>query len=241
MEQKWKLVESMGLTAQEIMTKDFELLNQLDSDSPMILHLYEWATPSLTYGYFINPNTHLNLEVLQKEGIAFAKRPTGGGIIFHLCDFAFSLLIPAHYPCIKINPLDNYYYINRQISNIVRQLTQKEDSIELLKQSNPFTHSKVDAFCMAKPTQYDIILEGKKIGGAAQRKTKKGILHQGSLSLKPLPETLLKKVLTEPQEVFPCMQEESGFLIENSDISIEEMRKALKFLLKRQMNHFFTF
>ena len=40
---------------------------------------------------------------------------------------------------------------------------------------------------MAKPTPFDLVIEGKKVGGAAQRRTRKGLLHQGSLSVCPPP------------------------------------------------------
>lgn len=238
MKMKWQLIESVGLSAEEIMAKDFELLNQLDGESQIILHFYEWAKPSLTYGYFINPSKHLNINALKKEGIDFAKRPTGGGIIFHLGDFAFSILIPAHHPCISLNPLANYHYINNHISHIVCELTKKKHSIELLKQGTTQTRSNVDAFCMAKPTQYDIIIDGKKIGGAAQRKTKKGLLHQASLSLIPISETWMKKFLIYDQEILRSMKEQSGFLIENSCVSINQVYQELKSLLIKQIVHF---
>jgi lipoate-protein ligase A len=44
---------------------------------------------------------------------------------------------------------------------------------------------------MARPTKYDVMLQGRKIAGAAQRKTKAGFLHQGTIALLcPDPELL---------------------------------------------------
>ncbi len=94
----WNLVESSNLSAEAIMAKDIDLLSQLNANSPLILHLYEWQAPALTYGYFIQPSDFLYLEEIQKQGIQIARRPTGGGIVFHLTDFAFSILIPTHSP-----------------------------------------------------------------------------------------------------------------------------------------------
>lgn len=50
---------------------------------------------------------------------------------------------------------------------------------------------------MAKPTQYDLIINEKKMGGAAQRKTKLGLLHQGSISLSIPSNDLLNEVLID--------------------------------------------
>src|SRR5437867_3091333 len=88
--------------AEENMRRDGELLQNL-GDKP-ILHLYDWSTPSLTYGYFIRPEKYLNLQELQKQGIAYAKRPTGGGIVFHIWDLAFSFLMPSSAPGFSLNP-----------------------------------------------------------------------------------------------------------------------------------------
>ncbi len=40
--------------------------------------------------------------------------------------------------------------------------------------------------CFAGPVQYDIVVAGAKVAGAAQRRLKRGLLHQGSILL---PET----------------------------------------------------
>ena len=45
-------------------------------------------------------------------------------------------------------------------------------------------HDKiVQQFCLAHATQYDVVWNGLKVGGAAQRRLKTGLLHQGSVSL----------------------------------------------------------
>ena len=64
-------------------------------------------------------------------------------------------------------------------------------------------------FCMAKATIYDLIIDGRKVGGAAVRKTKQGLLYQGSLCLGlPSPE-LLSAVLKQGDQVYQAMQQAS--------------------------------
>ena len=58
-----------------------------------LLHLYQWDGPSATYGYFIDPSKYLDLNKLRQHHVALARRPTGGGIVFHIWDLAFSFLI----------------------------------------------------------------------------------------------------------------------------------------------------
>lgn len=66
---------------------------------------------------------------------------------------------------------------------------------------------------MAHPTPYDLLCDGKKIVGAAQRKTQKGFLHQGSISiLTPTAEVL--NTLLEPKIAEEILQN-SFFFTEN--------------------------
>ena len=92
------------------MQRDQELLEALSKDP--ILHLYRWEPRAITHGYFINPQKIFHLEALQKRNIKLAKRPTGGGVVFHIWDLAFSFLMPASHPHFSLNTLDNYQYVN---------------------------------------------------------------------------------------------------------------------------------
>lgn len=110
----WELFDSGKKTAKENMLLDQALLEKLDPDGKAILHLYDWKLPSFTHGYFVNPKDFLNLEKLQELCIDSARRPTGGGIVFHITDLAFSALVPANCEGFFDNTLLNYEYINKK-------------------------------------------------------------------------------------------------------------------------------
>jgi lipoate-protein ligase A len=67
----------------------------------------------------------------------------------------------------------------------------------------------VEGFCMARPTIYDIVSKGRKIGGAAIRKTKKGLLYQGSLCLGLPDRDFLEGVLKRASQVMHSMESAS--------------------------------
>src|SRR5262245_13891861 len=93
---QWDIIETSLAPASEIMDKDARLLEDLSAHRRPILHFYQWERDSATYGYFTNPGNYLNLSRAEKRGLALAKRPTGGGIVFHVWDLAFSVLVPAN-------------------------------------------------------------------------------------------------------------------------------------------------
>lgn len=186
------------------MKLDSELLAGLDPKGEPILHLYDWEEDSATYGYFIHPDRYLDLEKAKKRKLSLARRPTGGGIVFHTWDLAFSFLLGSANPSFSNNTLENYAFVNQVVLEAMTVFFKTKGDVELISESvvapNPVTHH----FCMARPTQYDVILKGRKIAGAAQRKTKQGYLHQGTISLAMPKEELMKDVLLFP-EVYTSM------------------------------------
>lgn len=225
----WYILDSGRQHPTVLMAKDAELLQSLPSFSQPILHVYEWAVECLTYGYFTNPYQYLSCSALEDYGVELAQRPTGGGIIFHLTDFAFSALVPASHPAYSLNVLDNYAFMNHLVIQLLAQTFVSTSQLELLVKEPTCVDLACRSFCMAKPTQYDVILGGKKVGGAAQRRTKWGFLHQGSLSLALPPLSLLKDVLKDPL-VLEAMQQNTHALLgskwTNSDLLIA--RQILK-------------
>jgi lipoate-protein ligase A len=178
-----QILDTGTATAAKNMEIDQKLLKDLGSKRQCILHLYDWEGDSATYGYFVDPFQSLDLNKVQKHSIQLARRSTGGGIIFHLWDFAFSLLVPSSHPCFTINTLENYQTVNHLVADAVRMFSGDTVQPELLqKEAEPLDESCV-CFCMAKPTHYDVMVNGQKVAGGAQRRTRLGFLHQGTISL----------------------------------------------------------
>ena len=157
------------------------------------------------------------MQAAQKHGIDIAKRPTGGGILFHLNDFVFTVAIPATHKQYHPQVLENYRWINEAVARAL----SLADRIELARASAP--QSVYSSFCMATPTIYDIIFDGKKIGGSAQRKTKNGYIHQASLFFRSPPWHIIEDILLD-KEAARAMRKNSSFL---DCISKNQMREAL--------------
>lgn len=192
-------------SAEKIMRFDGNLLENLDPNGKPILHFYRWAKPSATYGYFISPEKHLDLKKAEEKGLALARRPTGGGIIFHIWDLAFSFLMPSGHPAFSENTLENYRFVNEAVLAAMKSLFPLNQA-ELIAEEGKSQGSECRNFCMAKPTQYDVVFEGLKVAGAAQRRRKQGYLHQGSISLAYPKVDLLKAVLLSEKEVLQAMK-----------------------------------
>ncbi len=200
---RWELYPTGTRSASKNMSLDASLLEQLPQRAGPLLHTYGWSRPSITYGYFIRPEEWIDMDAAHELGVDLARRPTGGGITFHFGDLAFSALVPAAYPCFSSCTLENYAWINSAVANAVSRCFNLDGVCHLFppsEESAPFAE-----FCMAHPTKYDVVLQGRKIGGAAQRRTKHGFLHQGTICLRKPPEAMLKRLLRHYDRVAPLM------------------------------------
>lgn len=206
----WELLDTGCANAKENMEIDRDLLTKVADLPNGLLHLYDWEGESLTYGHFLKPEEYLNLEAMEKRGVRHARRPTGGGIIFHIWDLAFSALLPAHHPEFSLNTLENYATINRRVIEAVGSAF----GAILLPYEPEALDQASSHFCMAKPTKYDVVTaDGRKIGGAAQRRTRAGLLHQGTISLVTPPQEDLEELLLPGTRVIEAMRANSFTLL----------------------------
>lgn len=200
------------------MQADADALQEISANDPPILRFYEWEKPSATYGYFLEPE-----DFFIERQIDLAKRPTGGGVLFHTDDLAFSLTIPATHPFYSVNPLHSYQAINQCVIDALKSLgfTLK------FTLCCPKTSAR-GSFCMTNPTTYDILVDGKKLCGAAQRKTKTGLLHQGTICFGLPSKELILATVKNGEAHYEHLKETSCCL-----------DKSIVSTLRRQLVHHF--
>jgi len=233
----WEIFDTGMASAERNMRIDAELLEKAADSSAPILHFYRWERPSATYGYFINPAQHLDLASTSRDGLELARRPTGGGIVFHLWDLAFSVIVPSSAPFFSENTLSNYAFINRAVSQAVERFMGRQGNTALIPEDAPAFDGSCARFCMALPTKYDVVLHGRKIAGAAQRQKKQGFLHQGTISLKAPSEGQLRSWLLQGSRVLEAMQAYTFALLPAAAdaASLEKARSALQEILYQSL------
>lgn len=242
---QWQIIDTGPATAAENMAIDQRLLEEAADLRAPTIHLYEWKGLCATYGYFTKPEEYLFMNQVQAHQLQLARRPTGGGIIFHINDLAFSVIIPSNHPKFSLNTLENYATINNAV---IAALTNYSHSslqpnlycnTENCQRKQP-AQSR-DKFCMARPTIYDVMVGEKKVGGAAQRRTKAGFLHQGSISIAMPPRVLLEAVLKNENDIIYAMEQHSYSLLPHpfSEKELPDARSSLKnqliFALQNQL------
>lgn len=174
--EKVRLILSSKQNAKKNMQIDKFLASSFKEADLPIFRLYTWSD-SFTVGVSQKCEDYLHLK--EKYNDNCAKRITGGGVLFHGNDISYSLILPSNiYEDLSIKKsyekncqfLLKFYEILGLKANFVKDL----DNIELSK----------NEFCQLGFEAYDILISNKKIGGNAQKRTKKMIFQHGSIPIK---------------------------------------------------------
>ena len=231
----WKILDTGVGAAKRNMEIDRSLLEKMDPDDAPILHFYDWEKDAATYGHFLNPGKLIDLKAAEKFQLSLARRPTGGGMVFHVTDLAFSVLIPAHYPHFSLNTLDNYHFINSRVKSGIQTFFENEPAL-LPKDPLPLDEN-CPHFCMAKPTVYDVVLDGRKIAGAAQRRKQQGYLHQGTIAIALPKEDFLNAILLPGTQVKEAMLAHTFSILGEgwTENDLVEVREVLKRELQKEL------
>lgn len=156
-------------TGAENMAVD-ELLLASVENTP-ILRFYQWSRPEVSFGYFQNI-----LEVQNSfESVSFVRRWTGGGVVDHRNDVTYTLIIPRGHSWTELRGADSYATIHKIL---VASLQSCEIDAQLIAENS----GNASHLCFENPVAYDVVNQsGVKLAGAGQKRTKQGLLHQGSV------------------------------------------------------------
>ena len=234
----WTVLDTGVASAEENMRIDARMLAALDEQQGPILRLYDWEGKCGTFGFLTKPEEYLDFGVASSLDLSLAKRPTGGGIVFHMWDLAFSVLVPAKSKYFCKNTLANYAFVNNLVLETVQSFAKDPLAASILPEDEAALGADCNKFCMALPTKYDVVLQNRKIAGAAQRQTKAGFLHQGTISLKPPDFHLLEKILRPKSGVLEAMKKHTFSMLseEATEKDYLEARQTMKQLLRTKFS-----
>lgn len=170
------------------MAIDAALLETLPEGTVVFRH-YGWIEPCCSFGY---SQHYGEVAAHTPDSVTLCRRMTGGGIVDHRNDWTYALIIDQSASCAAISSTDLYGRIHRALSdalarqNVTTQLAPCPRKCDETKAKVPGPDQ-----CFVQPVMNDVLHpEGAKIAGAAMKRTRKGLLIQGSVDCGPLPREL---------------------------------------------------
>lgn len=155
------------------MAWDEALLDFVGAERTPVFRVYGWTEPAVTFGYFQSFELVRRITGCQHP----VRRPTGGGIVRHGNDLTYALVLPAGHWWYRLRATESYRTLHKWIGKAISRLGLEP---ELAASRSDAGHT---GECFVGHEQFDLVLAGKKIAGAAQRRTQAGLLIQGSIQL----------------------------------------------------------
>jgi lipoate-protein ligase A len=141
-----------------------------------VLRVYGWHGPWLSLGCFV-PHAVASSRALA-DGVGLVRRLTGGGIVDHRGDWTYSLMVPTPWLRGLGRPRESYQRIHAALARALAE----ERVISGLADPPPGDSRAAHGACFENPVAGDLLgPDGAKQAGAAQRRSKRGLLHQGSV------------------------------------------------------------
>src|SRR5262249_25785124 len=150
----------------------------LESATIPLIRFYRWSSPSLSFGYF-GKFSDVAIYASERD---LVRRWTGGGIVLHGDDLTYSIVIPASDRGFHGSSIAIYEKIHRCLAHALNRIGQRaEMKVPARCVDRTPQHGVPTNNCFANPVRADVMMDGRKIAGAAHRRTHRGLLQQGSV------------------------------------------------------------
>ncbi|SVD60035.1 uncharacterized protein METZ01_LOCUS412889, partial [marine metagenome] len=152
------------------MALDEALLENAATLGQPVLRFYDWTEPCATFGY--------SQKIAQIEAATklrpLIRRCTGGGLVPHNGDWTYSLIFPPNHEWAVLAATESYLRTHKLLQAAFKEIGVETELADSCRRPKP-------GECFEGHELHDLLWNGKKIAGAAQRRNRHGLLIQGSV------------------------------------------------------------
>jgi lipoate-protein ligase A len=220
----WRFIDSLPDCGARNMSVDEALLSTFDPvNSLPVFRIYGWSPPALSVGRFQKTTEEIDVHNCRRDGLALVRRITGGGALYHADELTYSIVCSPQQIPESASVKDSFRVLTAFLLDFYRALglnaAYAVDSTPDAGQLGSRT-----SFCYAGKESFDILVDGRKMGGNAQRRMKNIVFQHGSIPLRNCTMDGLRYMIDRS----PCYAEDSTSLF---DCGIATDPVELKLLL----------
>jgi lipoyl(octanoyl) transferase len=164
------------------MAADQYILSETHKDDTIFLRFYTWKYPSITLGYMQQPKETLRLDMCTSDNVEWIRRPTGGRAVLHKGDLTYSCIFPKSTSFLGSSVKESYAAITACLKNGFNKAgipVNTHDSYDDLLA----VKREIKLPCFLAPNRDEIMVDGRKLVGSAQKRTTIGVLQHGSIPI----------------------------------------------------------
>jgi len=166
----WLRLDSGANTPAYNMALDEALLENAATLGQPVLRFYDWSEPCATFGY--------SQKITQIEAATklrpLIRRCTGGGLVPHNGDWTYSLIFPPDHEWAVLTATESYLRTHKLLQAAFEKIGVETEQAKICRRPK-------QGECFEGHELHDLLWNGKKIAGAAQRRNRLGLLIQGSV------------------------------------------------------------
>jgi lipoate-protein ligase A len=144
------------------------------------LRFYGWSKPTVSLGYFQPEQVRRSNDRL--DGLPYVRRPSGGATLVHHHEVTYALALP---------PAPSWHagqsWLRRMHGFIARALSAEAIPADLHERHSAARFTGM--LCFKHLTPGDLLIDGAKITGSAQRRQRGALLQHGAILLAQSPYT----------------------------------------------------
>lgn len=176
-DREWRLIPEEARDGPMQMALE-EIAAQTAADGgPRTVRVYQWAPSTLSLGYRQEPES-VAWQYAEDEGVGITRRQTGGGGIYHdeFADISYSIVAPADE--LPGDLMDCYDVLCEPILDGFHRMGV---DAEFVPEEHPALHEPA-CYLRALHPAHDMVVDGQKVAGNAQYRTRDAVIQHGSLS-----------------------------------------------------------
>lgn len=220
---KWIFVNSGANSPSFNMALDEALLMwHSEGLIPPVIRFYSWQPAALSIGYFQNVEKEIDMETVNRLGLGFVRRPTGGRGVLHEHELTYSIIVSEDYPDMPETVTEAYRVLSEGLLEGFKNLgLEAYFSVPDTDAKREDLKKPKSAVCFDAPSWYEMVVEGKKVAGSAQTRQKGVILQHGAILIDLDAEKLLSVFRFSSEEAKDRMR----IKIPEKAVSINSIRK----------------
>ena len=179
----WRMIDYQISNAFENMAIDEAIYSEtIRNQTPPTLRFYGWRPAAVSMGYFQNPENEINIELCRECNVDVVRRLTGGKAVYHSDELTYSLVAGHSEKIFPDHIAGTYEKISHCLVRGLSYLGICAYLAETVKSPTPEEPDLVPC-CFAVPFGNELTVDGRKICGSAQTRSRGGFLQHGALLL----------------------------------------------------------
>jgi lipoate-protein ligase A len=179
----WKLIIDGARDGASNMSIDASLLDEVEaaSEPRTIVRFYGWQTPTISLGRNQKIDRALDACYCRDNGIDIVHRPTGGRAVLHDDELTYAV-ISSDSNVFGDTIYGNYKRVSEALCLGYNRLGVPAVLAPDTRKSGGVSDN-TDLPCFLSTSRYELMVDGRKIVGSAQRRVRRSFLQHGSMPI----------------------------------------------------------